>query len=82
QCNTGNLQCCQHTADASDPVTGLLLGLLGIVVEAVDGLIGISCSPISIVGLGSGSACNASPVCCENNTFTGLIVIGCVPINI
>ena len=44
-----------------------LLGLLGVVVQDLNVLLGLDCSPISVVGVGSGSECSASPVCCENN---------------
>ena len=46
---------------------GLLLGLLGIVVNGVDVLLGINCSPLSVIGIGSGNACSSNAVCCENN---------------
>ncbi|KAI5121526.1 hypothetical protein M0805_002586 [Coniferiporia weirii] len=81
QCNTGNLQCCQSTESSSDPVTSLLLGLLGIVLEGINVPIGVTCSPISVIGVG-GNSCTADPVCCENNSFNGLIAIGCSPINL
>ncbi|EIW85893.1 fungal hydrophobin [Coniophora puteana RWD-64-598 SS2] len=80
QCNTGDIQCCNSTSSASDPATSLLLGLLGIVVQGVDVLVGIDCSPISV--LSGGSSCTAEPVCCENNNFNGLISLGCSPINL
>ncbi|KAI0766804.1 fungal hydrophobin-domain-containing protein [Irpex lacteus] len=76
-CNTGPIQCCQQTISAN-----LLAGLLGIVLGTVEGLVGLGCSPISVVGVGSGSACNASPVCCSNNAVGGLISIGCLPISL
>ncbi|KAI0812339.1 fungal hydrophobin-domain-containing protein [Irpex lacteus] len=66
-CNTGPIQCCQSTTTSNSDTGNILLDLLGIVVTGVDILLGIDCSPISVVGIGSGSACNASPVCCENN---------------
>ncbi|KIJ47617.1 hypothetical protein M422DRAFT_248618 [Sphaerobolus stellatus SS14] len=37
QCKTGNAQCCKSTSLATNPVTALLLGLLGIVVDGVGG---------------------------------------------
>ncbi|KAI0360649.1 fungal hydrophobin [Trametes cingulata] len=79
-CSTGPIQCCNSVASASDPVGSLLLGLLGIVVEGVDVLLGLDCSPISVIGVGTGNACSANTVCCENNNVGGLISIGCVPI--
>ncbi|PAV14910.1 hydrophobin [Pyrrhoderma noxium] len=81
QCNTGPVQCCNSVEPASSGLVGTLLSLLGVVLEDLNIDIGVTCSPISIIGVG-GSDCNASPVCCENNNFNGLIAIGCVPINI
>ncbi|KAH9849352.1 fungal hydrophobin-domain-containing protein [Lenzites betulinus] len=79
-CSTGSLQCCQSVGGASDPVIGVILGLLGIVIDGVDVLLGLQCSPIKIVGLGNNSACSDNVVCCENNSIGGLISIGCIPI--
>ncbi|KAF9461123.1 fungal hydrophobin-domain-containing protein [Collybia nuda] len=83
QCNTGDIQCCnsvQSATNLSNPVA-LLLGLLGVVVGDITGLIGVTCSPLTIIG-GGGSSCTAQPVCCTNNSFHGLISLGCSPINI
>ncbi|PAV14909.1 fungal hydrophobin [Pyrrhoderma noxium] len=81
QCNTGPIQCCQSTQTASSPVVSTLLGLLGVVVGDVTALVGVTCSPISGIGIG-GNSCTAQPVCCQNNSFNGIIAIGCTPINI
>ncbi|KAI0087235.1 fungal hydrophobin-domain-containing protein [Irpex rosettiformis] len=81
-CNTGPIQCCQSTESSSSAAGNLLLGLLGIVLDGVDVLLGINCSPISVIGVGTGSTCNASPVCCQNNAVGGLISIGCIPITL
>jgi hypothetical protein len=51
QCNTGTLQCCASTSTASDPSTAALLGLLGVVVQDVTTLVGVTCSPITGVGV-------------------------------
>ncbi|KAI0826604.1 fungal hydrophobin-domain-containing protein [Trametes gibbosa] len=79
-CSTGSLQCCQSIGGADNPVIGLILGLLGIVIDGVDVLLGLQCSPIKIVGLGDDPACAANVVCCENNSIGGLISIGCIAI--
>ncbi|KAH8118792.1 fungal hydrophobin-domain-containing protein [Phellopilus nigrolimitatus] len=79
QCDTGNIQCCDSTEEASSASGQQLLGLLGIVLDDLNVLLGVTCSPISVIGIG-GNSCTAAPVCCENNNFNGLISIGCVPI--
>ncbi|KAH8822418.1 fungal hydrophobin [Flagelloscypha sp. PMI_526] len=81
QCSTGPIQCCQTVGTATNPVISLLLGLLGIVVKDVNALIGATCSPITLVGVGS-SGCSAQSVCCEDNSHGGLISMGCAPINL
>ena len=48
------------------------LGLLGIVLDGVTAQVGLTCSPISVIGVGSGSACSAQAVCCENNSVVSL----------
>ncbi|KLO09584.1 fungal hydrophobin, partial [Schizopora paradoxa] len=80
-CTTGPIQCCNSVVSASDPDASILLGLLGIVLQNDNLLVGIGCSPITVIGVDSGS-CSSQPVCCENNSFNGLIAIGCDPINI
>ena len=54
QCNTGSLQCCESTQDASSStVTGLLglLGLLDVILGDITGQVGVTCSPITGVGV-------------------------------
>ncbi|KAI0645497.1 fungal hydrophobin [Trametes meyenii] len=78
-CSTGPIQCCNSVESANSQVAQSVLGSLGVVVGDVTALVGLGCSPISVVGVGA-SACSASPVCCENNSFGSLISIGCVPV--
>ena len=52
-----------------DPVSHLL-GLLGI--QAIIGsLIGINCSPITVVGLG-GTDCTQETLCCTGNSYVSI----------
>ncbi|KAI8970904.1 hydrophobin 1 [Trametes punicea] len=81
-CSTGPIQCCQSVESADSAAGSLLLGLLGIVLEDVTALIGLDCSPITVIGVGTGNSCSANAVCCENNNVGGLISIGCVPIEL
>ncbi|KAJ3519312.1 hypothetical protein NMY22_g13263 [Coprinellus aureogranulatus] len=71
QCNTGPVQCCNTVQSASSNPISSLLGLLGIVVGDVNALIGLTCNPISVIGIG-GNSCSTQPVCCTENNFSGL----------
>ncbi|EEB94485.1 hypothetical protein MPER_06691, partial [Moniliophthora perniciosa FA553] len=47
-----------------------LLGLLGIVIQDLNVLIGISCAAINVIGVGG------------NSCFAPLVAIGCVPVDL
>ncbi|KAF5348533.1 hypothetical protein D9756_009540 [Leucocoprinus leucothites] len=81
-CNTGPVQCCNQVQDASSLGSNLLGGLLGLGLGPITGLVGLNCNPISaIVGIG-GNSCSQQPVCCSNNSFGGLVSLGCTPVNL
>jgi len=79
QCNTGPIQCCESVQEAKGMSS--LLDILGVAVDDLSTSVGMNCSPITAAGLSAGE-CNASPVCCENNSFGGIVSVGCSPINI
>ncbi|KAL4253642.1 hypothetical protein AB1N83_012983 [Pleurotus pulmonarius] len=81
QCTTGPVQCCNSVQKADSPSVTSILGLLGIVLSSVDVLVALTCSPLTVIGVG-GTSCSAQTVCCENNNFNGLIALGCIPINL
>ncbi|KAI9570793.1 hypothetical protein HD554DRAFT_2037259 [Boletus coccyginus] len=58
----------------STTLTGLS-GLLGPAIPSVDGLIGLGCTPITVIGTGSGASCTQQPVCCS---FNGVVDLGYV----
>ncbi|KAK1218634.1 hypothetical protein PQX77_018675 [Marasmius sp. AFHP31] len=80
-CNTGPIQCCNTVTTAKDPVAGLLIGLLNILVQDLNVGVGLTCSPITVLGGGNGG-CSANPVCCSDNSHGGLISIGCLPVSL
>jgi len=82
QCSTGPVQCCNSVESSSSENSSKTLGLLGIVLQGLDIPVGLNCSPISVLGLGSAGSCAAQTVCCDNNNFNGLINLGCSPINL
>ncbi|KAI0668309.1 fungal hydrophobin-domain-containing protein [Trametes maxima] len=81
-CNTGPVQCC-NTIQSSDSDAGAtILSLIGAALGDVTAQIGLGCTPVSAIGVGAGNACNANPVCCENNNVGGLVSVGCVPVSL
>ncbi|THU79903.1 fungal hydrophobin [Dendrothele bispora CBS 962.96] len=81
KCNTGKLQCCQSVQKASESPASTLLGLLNIPIQDLNIPIGITCTPISVIGVG-GQNCAAQPVCCDKNNFNGVVAVGCTPVNL
>ncbi|KDQ60466.1 hypothetical protein JAAARDRAFT_191843 [Jaapia argillacea MUCL 33604] len=82
QCNVGTINCCNSVQSVDSTGVTQLAGLLGIDLGGITGLVGLTCSSISALSLLNGGACNASPVCCSGNTFSGLISLGCIPITL
>ncbi|KAI0263747.1 fungal hydrophobin [Gloeopeniophorella convolvens] len=82
QCNTAPVQCCDSSTTSSDPAAVAIIKSLGINVGPADIPVGLGCSPITVVGAGSGAVCDASPLCCEDNSFHGLISLSCTPVNL
>ncbi|KIJ45439.1 hypothetical protein M422DRAFT_251214 [Sphaerobolus stellatus SS14] len=80
QCDPGSAMCCNTTGATTSSSISSLLGLLGIVVGDITGLVGLGCTPISVIGVSSGADCAQQPVCCTDNQFNGLINLGCTPI--
>ncbi|KAH9927574.1 type 1 hydrophobin [Fomitopsis serialis] len=81
QCDTGPVLCCNSVTPANsvDASTSDLLASLGIYTDDALNGIATGCSPL--VG---GDGCEATPVCCKNDQFTGAVPInyGCAPFNI
>ncbi|KAF9053322.1 hydrophobin, partial [Panaeolus papilionaceus] len=82
QCNTDKLFCCNQVQQANNSIIAGLLSTIGVVVSPITALVGVNCSPIDVLGIGSGGACTAQPVCCQNNDFHGLITVGCTPVTL
>ncbi|KAG5721505.1 hypothetical protein E4T56_gene13124 [Termitomyces sp. T112] len=78
QCNTGEMQCCNKVAQGGDGAVTTLAGVLDIIVPLTD-VVGLGCS--SVLPLGS-TQCSQQTICCQNNNFNGVIVLGCTPVNV
>ncbi|KAJ7574575.1 hydrophobin 2 [Mycena floridula] len=74
-------QCCSSVQDASSPSAVTILKSLGIDASSITGLVGLGCSPITVVGAGSG-ACSSTTVFCQDNSHGNLISLGCVPVTL
>ena len=49
-CSTGPIQCCNTVEKASEPAATKILGGLGVVVQDVNALVGITCTPVTVIG--------------------------------
>ncbi|KAG2352352.1 hydrophobin [Suillus spraguei] len=82
QCSGGSIQCCDTvTTYGKGGDVDELVSFMGINIPGGTRC-GTGCSPISIIGGGSGSSCKTQPVCCEDNSYNGIINVGCSPMNI
>lgn len=60
------LTICVWSLCAESAAGTALLGLLGVVLDDLNVLLALDCSPVSVVGVGSGSACSGTTVSCSN----------------
>ncbi|KJA19438.1 hypothetical protein HYPSUDRAFT_143824 [Hypholoma sublateritium FD-334 SS-4] len=81
QCDSGSIQCCNSVQAANSKAASTLLTLLGVVVQDVTAQVGLTCSPITAIGV-SGNSCTQQTVCCSDNSFNGVVALGCTPINL
>ena len=56
------------------PAISNVLSLIGVSVQDVNVLVGLTCSPITVIGVGSGDPCSGTTVSCDNNEFVSLSV--------
>ncbi|TFK62178.1 hydrophobin-263 [Pluteus cervinus] len=80
-CDVGLSLCCRRIQESTTADLALLSRLLGIDIPDLGGSIGVSCDPLSILGL-NGNDCFAQPACCIGSTLNGLIHLGCTRINL
>ncbi|KAK0215189.1 hydrophobin-251 [Armillaria nabsnona] len=80
-CASGTVQCCDSVQSPTSSAVQTLLGQLGIPIGDVTANVGVTCSPISVIGVG-GTSCSNQAVCCQNNNFNGVVALGCTPINV
>lgn len=55
QCNTGPIQCCNSIQSADSPSAAALLGLLGVVLQDITTQVGLTCSPVTALGVAGNS---------------------------
>ncbi|KAL0564384.1 hypothetical protein V5O48_017665 [Marasmius crinis-equi] len=76
---TSGLQCCDSTTTASDPTAAALLTTLGIVLQDLNVVVGLTCSPITVVGGGNG-ACSKTTVYCEDNSHSKYLTLASIEV--
>ena len=54
-CNTGPIQCCNESAQSGTANAARILAAAGIAAQGVTGIVGAGCSPITVIGTGSGA---------------------------
>ncbi|KAF5320996.1 hypothetical protein D9619_001643 [Psilocybe cf. subviscida] len=81
ECSGGTINCCNSTQNSTALNLGTLSSLLGIQLPNIGALIGLTCSSVALLSA-LGQQCASQQVCCTNNSFNGLIALGCTAINL
>ncbi|KAJ7098449.1 fungal hydrophobin [Mycena crocata] len=73
-------QCCNSVVSSSSNVASVLSALLGLDLAGLNVPIGLSCSPITVLG----NNCGGTTVTCDapENKWGGLVAINCIPITL
>ncbi|KAJ7469638.1 hydrophobin 2 [Mycena latifolia] len=71
-------QCCDSVQSSSSSAAGVVAALLGLDLSGLDVPVGLSCSPITVIG----DNCGSTSVTCDtpDEAWGGLIAINCIPI--
>ncbi|KAL1743903.1 fungal hydrophobin-domain-containing protein [Schizophyllum fasciatum] len=80
-CTAGETYCCNEVTKAKNlhgAERETIHALLGLKLGSLDDVVGAGCSQPGVLGLGS-NACHAQTVCCDGETFNGLVTVGCKP---
>jgi hypothetical protein len=80
QCTTKPILCCLTAGYRSNPAIDNVINVLGVPNVGVNTLVGLTCTTIPVVGVGSGATCDAIPLCCAHNDYQGLIGVGKWPL--
>ncbi|KAL1752704.1 hydrophobin [Schizophyllum commune] len=81
-CSGGGVYCCNKTVDHNDKSIQKQLSLVGVTAGSIHDLVGLTCTPITAIGVGSGAQCSAQSVCCSKSYQNGLVNVNCTPIKI
>jgi len=77
ECTTGPVECCQSVVSVGSPTAKKVLNALHIWVNQTDHYdVGLTCGAVD---KHNETDCNASLVCCEDNTHEGVINLKCTP---
>ncbi|KAJ7151816.1 fungal hydrophobin [Mycena crocata] len=73
-------QCCSSVVPSSDTAASAVAALLGLDLTGLAVDVGLSCSPITVIG----NNCGGTTVTCEapEKEWGGLIAINCIPITL
>ncbi|KAL1716387.1 fungal hydrophobin-domain-containing protein [Schizophyllum commune] len=85
KCSSGPVWCCNEVdkSTAISKNSAKYFNLLHLSLLNVKGpLIGTQCSPLSVIGVGGGTHCSTQTVCCNDVHQSGLVNVGCTPINV
>lgn len=53
---------------SNSPAAADIISALGIVLDGITE-VGLTCSPINVIGAGGGKTCSSNTVCCKNNSY-------------
>ncbi|KAJ7610421.1 fungal hydrophobin [Roridomyces roridus] len=73
-------QCCASVVSSTSAAAAAVLGPLGILLNGLDIPVGLSCSPITVIG----NNCGGTTVTCDAPAaeWNNLIAINCIPITL
>ncbi|KAG7441378.1 hydrophobin [Guyanagaster necrorhizus] len=80
-CTSGTLECCSSVQDPSSNAVQTVLADVGVDVGDITVPVGLTCDPITVIGVGS-NQCSSQAACCTGENYNGLAVLGCIPVNV